>query len=799
MKKNILVLLNLCALLGVVAVASAPCRATDDVLSAKRRIEAFEPSQVALLPSPFWEAQQKNSEYLLSVDYERLLARIKANSGVPTDAKTYGGWENMSIAGHSLGHYLSAVSKNYAATGVVKFKEISDRIVKELDECQKNAPDASFAGDENFRKAMAEVSRGDIRSQGFDLNGMWVPWYVTHKIFAGLLDAYRYCDNAEALEVAKRLADWGIEITKDLDLDQFQKMLRCEYGGMNEAYYNLYAATGDEKYLRQGDRFYDFAVLKPLAEGRDELQGRHANTQIPKIIGLARRAELIDNDDNPAGATAKYFWDRVVHYHTYAIGGNSSGEHFGAPGVISSRLSDSTCETCNTYNMLKLTSKLYQQTGNVEYYDYFERALYNHILASINRDMSQPDELYTYYVPTTPGGFRTYSNRFDTWTCCHGTGMENHTQYGGEIFFRETLDDGSDVLYMNLAIPSSLLWEEKNVIVTLTPNGKFYVDAKEDLALTIKLRVPNNCVVKDLPTEGRYVLLGNHWAKGRTAINVKIVPEWKFEPTPDAPNIGAFFCGPVLYAGNIGPKSAKIANLDEEKSDDSVVIPVLVADDRNVDALVPQQDSEAPLNFFALPRSAKLDVGYPHPVSVVPFYDAKERYLVYFNRFTKDEWKTRQEEFEKARERQRRLQEKTLTFFQPGEMQAERDVNFQSENSSTGTHMGRKWRDARNGGWFEFDMKVAPNAKNALIITYWGDETGNRNFDILVDGQKIAERKLNQDKPGKFFDEIYPLSETTKDTIRVRFQGKPGAMAGGIFGARTVPADFADEAASNAN
>ena len=776
-----------------VGAAVLPCCAKDNVVTPNRKIEAFDLPQVRLLPSPFKNAQDKNAAYLLSVDADRLLARIRSNAGLEPRAKSYGGWESQSIAGHSLGHYLSAVSKTYASTGDVRFKERAEYIVAELAACQEASGDGLLAGDERCRAIFQEIKKGNIRSQGFDLNGLWVPWYVFHKIFAGLLDAYRYCDCDQALEVAKKFGDWAIDVTKDLSFEQMQKMLACEYGGTNDAFYSLYAATGDLKYLHAGDRFYDLAVIKPLSEGRDELNGRHANTQIPKIVGLARRYELAGNGDINAFPTADFFWNRVTKFHSYSIGGNSSGEHFGKPGILSTRLTNVTCETCNTYNMLKLTKELYMQSGDVAYADYFERALYNHILASLEPS-DDKNRLYTYFVPLLPGGFRTYSSAEDSWTCCHGTGMENHAQYNGEIFYRGKSSDEADILYVNLLVPSKLDWQEKGAVVSIDQNGVFTVETQNALKLTVKIRIPNNCVVKGINAnvEDGYYTVGTQWAKGQTSQKLPFFAEWKIEPTPDNPNVVAFFRGPVMYAGVVGPTDKPVVsqfNFGDGSKGAANVLPVIVSDSRTAETLISDAKTDALGSFFTTPSETTLSNAKPNDVTLTPFYAAKERYCAYFDFFSNEEWTAKEKEYLEEKAFRAKLAEATLSYFQPGEMQPERDANFNSEKSAFGEHMGRKWRDARDGGFFEFDVKVDPDKDCALVVTYWGDESGNREFDILVDGKKIAEQKLLHNKPGQFFNEIYPIpNPDKKQSVRVRFQGRPGAMAGGIFGARTIDA-----------
>ena len=761
---------------AAVLFAVASC---DAVLAAQQtipprfKVEAFDGSKVELLPSPFLDAQKKNSEYLLSVNPDRLLARIRKNAGLEPKAEKYGGWESQSIAGHSLGHYLSAVAKTYDATGDERFKERALYIVKELDECQRHSETGMFAGDERYAEKFEEIRRGDIKAQGFDLNGLWVPWYALHKIFAGLLDAYRYCDDELALTVAKRFGDWGIDVTKDLTLEQFQTMLRCEYGGTNDAYYTLYAFTGDEKYLRQGDRFYDFAVLKPLNEGRDELEGRHANTQIPKIIGLAHRHEVAD-DANDVGAfkLANFFWDRVVHHHSYAIGGHSSGEHFGRPDVLSARFTNSTCETCNTYNMLKLTKSLYEQTGDPSYLSFFERALYNHILASINADPNAPNSLYCYFIPLQQGGHKTWSDRENTWTCCHGTGMENHAQYNGEIYYRGKEGD-KDVLYVNLLIPSKLTWDEKGATITVSQDA-IKVETKNDAEFVVKVRRPNNTTGGG---DGEfYWTVGEKWRAGAAETPLPFVAQWKIEPTPDNPDVAAFFWGPYLYAGVVGKREDRVVTALEDGGAGLAVVPVVVAENRDPASLVSVADD----GTVALKTTSGA-------TPLVPFYAAKDRYCAYFNFFAPEKWTREKEEYARKRERQLKLEENTVDFFQPGEMQPERDHAFKGENSNFGTAFGKKWRDARNGGFMEFDMKVDPDKTTLLGILYWGGETGDRRFRVLVDGVKVGEEKLDKNRPDHFFYQIYSFDNPDKKaTIHVRLEPIDKATVGGFFGARTI-------------
>ncbi|HQT90519.1 MAG TPA: glycoside hydrolase family 127 protein, partial [Candidatus Kryptobacter bacterium] len=340
----------------------------------------FAPGDVRLLPGPFRHAMEMDSSYLLSLEPDRFLSWFRKDAGLKPKAPVYGGWESEGLAGHSLGHYLSACSRMYRDTGNREFLKRVSYIVDQLDECQKANGNGYVAAIPGGKELFAKVSRGEIESAGFNLNGGWSPWYTIHKLFAGLRDGYLYCGNEKAKRVMVRLADWVYETTKILDEAQWQKMLICEYGGMNELMADVYAITGNTRYLTLAEQFYDHRVLDPLAEGQDDLPGLHANTQFPKIIGAERIYEL--TGDAKYDSIARFFWKTVVYHHSYVTGGNSDGEYFGPPDTLNDYLNSNTSESCNTYNMLKLTRHLFCHYPLAQYPDYYERAVWNHILAS---------------------------------------------------------------------------------------------------------------------------------------------------------------------------------------------------------------------------------------------------------------------------------------------------------------------------------------------------------------------------------------------------------------------------------
>ncbi|HET6976446.1 MAG TPA: beta-L-arabinofuranosidase domain-containing protein [Pyrinomonadaceae bacterium] len=744
-----------------------------------REAEEFRLEDVRLLDGPFKHAMMKDAEYLLRLDPDRLLSGFRKEAGLKPKAETYGGWESMTIAGHSLGHYLSACALMFAATGDARFRERANYIVAELDECQRANGNGYVAAIPNGKKIFQEVSAGDIRVKPFDLNGGWVPWYTLHKLFAGLLDAHRYLQSTKALAIAVKLADFADATVAKLTEEQFQRMLGCEHGGMNEVLAELYARTGTEKYLQLSKRFHHKAVLEPLARQEDRLPGLHANTQIPKLIGLARRYELtLDANDKTA---AEFFWQRVVHHHSYVNGGNSDNERFGPPDKLSNRLSQNTSETCNTYNMLKLTRHLFEWQASADYADYYERALYNHILASQDPN----DGMVCYYVPMNVGSKKVYSKPFDDFWCCVGTGMENHAKYGEAIYFHN-----QDTVWVNLFIPSELNWRDKGFSLkqeTRYPESEktnFTITTKRPVNLALRLRYPGwasqgaGITINGRPQTvtakpGSFIEIKRTWKTG-DRIELTIPMTLRLETMPDNPHRVAILYGPTVLAGDLGAEG--------ETPKVSLDPALMTGDKQPSDWLKPV--AEQSLTF----RTAS--IGRPADVTLYPFYRMHhKRYAVYWDLLTEQQWIEREANYRTELERVRKLEALTIDFVQPGEAQMERDHNLQGDRMDAGENSGRQWRHARAEGWLSFDLKVSASTPVLLVCSYWGSETGPRAFDILVDGTKIATQSLQNDKPGEFFDATYAIPENItrgKNKITIRFQGQPGNMAGGFYGVRVI-------------
>ena len=448
---------------------------------------AFNLKDVKLLDgSPFKNAMDKDAAYLLLLKPDRLLHRFYKNAGLPIKDSVYGGWESEGLSGHTLGHYVSACAMMFISTGNPEFKKRVDYIVNELALCQQ-ARKTGYVGAIPLEDSIfGKLANGQIKSSGFDMNGGWSPWYTVHKVMAGLCDAYLYCDNQQALKVVTGMADWVYNTIDHLSDSLRLKMLNCEYGGMNDVLANIYSYTGNKKYLTLSYKFKDEFVMGKLAKQIDPMPGKHSNTNVPKAIGAANQYELTNNADEKT--IASFFWNTMVRHHSYVIGGNSNYEYCGLADKLNDRLSDNTCETCNTYNMLKLTRHLFAWQPSAIYMDYYERALYNHILASQNPETG----MMCYFVPLRQGTHKIFSDSFNTFTCCVGSGMENHSKYSEEIYSQGA--DGS--LFVNLFIPSELNWKEKNVIIQQenfvpdTKQVKLKILCKKPASFVFRIRKP---------------------------------------------------------------------------------------------------------------------------------------------------------------------------------------------------------------------------------------------------------------------------------------------------------------------
>ncbi len=740
---------------------------------------------VRLTPSPWRRALESNRAYLQRLDPDRFLHNFRQQAGLAPKADPYGGWEGETIAGHSLGHYLSACSLMHAQTGDADCRGRSAYIVSELAACQRAGGDGYVAGFtrknevngalEPGRRVTEELARGEIRSARFYLNGCWAPFYNWHKLFAGLLDADRHCGEAGALDVAARLAGFIEQALAPLDAGRMQTVLGTEFGGMSEVLAELSVRSRDPRWLRLAERFHDHVVLDPLIAGRDELAYLHANTQIPKLIGLARHAALTGNAAELEGA--RFFWRAVTQGRSYVIGGNSDRECFQEPGSISRYITEQTCESCNTYNMLKLTRSLYAAGPRAGYFDYYERAHLNHVLAQHRPD----DGMFAYMVPLMSGAAREWSRPFDSFWCCVGTGMESHAKHGDSIFWQ---DPGT--LYVNLYIPAVLEWEERDARVVLETGYPF----EDRVVLRIErngtrkpfdlaLRLPAWCESPAARLNGRavpaargadgYFRIRRRWRRG-DIVELALPMSLRYEATPDDPATIALLRGPLVLAADLGPADSAFGGFE----------PALVGND----VLATITATDARRAAFASRGS-----GRPADLSFAPFFGQYDRRTaVYFRRYSPAEWEQALARREVERERVAALDARSLDVIRLGVEEDERRHGLTSEISYAVSYRFRPGRDARSGGFIEFDAAVQAGPL-ALRATYWGGER-DRLFHIEVDGTRIATQRLQAELPGEFLDRDYALPAalvTGKSSVRVRIQPVSGHTAGPLFGCRILP------------
>ena len=456
-------------------------------LSAMAQMQPFTLQEVKVTGGAFKNAQDVDLRYILALDPDKLLAPYLIDAGLPLKAPRYGNWESSGLDGHIGGHYLSALAMMYASTGEPELKKRLDYMVAELARCQAKNGNGYVGGIPEGKVFWERIHKGDIDGSSFGLNNTWVPLYNIHKLFAGLRDAYEYAGNQQAKQVLIGLGDWFVELIKPLSDEQIQQVLRTEHGGINETFADLYILTNDKKYLETAQRISHRALLIPLLEKQDKLTGLHANTQIPKVIGFEKIASLTGKSDWSDAAV--YFWQNVSQTRSVAFGGNSVREHFNPTTDFSQLLrSNQGPETCNSFNMLRLSKALFLDKNDVSYLDFYERTLYNHILSSQHPEKGG----FVYFTPIRPNHYRVYSQPETSMWCCVGSGIENHTKYG-ELIYSHSDND----LFVNLFIPSSLDWKAKGVKLTQATRfpyenqSELLVNLKKPQEFSVNIRYPN--------------------------------------------------------------------------------------------------------------------------------------------------------------------------------------------------------------------------------------------------------------------------------------------------------------------
>jgi DUF1680 family protein len=748
----------------------------------------FPLTDVRLLDGPFLDAMRRDQAYLLQLDIDRLLHTFRVNAGLPTSAAPLGGWEapDVELRGHTIGHFLTANALMYAATGDARFQSRADQAVKELATVQQ-------ALARKFNPGYLSAFPEELFDRVERRQRVWAPYYTLHKIMAGLLDVRQLCGNAQALDVLLRMADWVKLRTGRLTEAQQQAMLETEFGGMNDVLANLYAVTGDPEHLRLARVFDHRAVFDPLARGEDKLDGLHANTQIPKAIGAARTYEL--TGETRYRDIASFFWERVARHRSYVNGGHSDGEAFFPVDDFRRHLGSSSSETCNTYNMLKLTRHLFEWAPAAGLMDFYERGLVNHILAS--QDPATGGVLY--YCPFKPGAFKTYSKPDASFWCCVGTGLENHAKYADTVYFH---DDAS--LLVNLFLSSELSWKARGVRVrqqTRFPEEdttRLTVATPSPVRFALKVRHPawardgitvdvNGTRAAASSEPSSYVAVEREWRDG-DVVTVRMPMSLRFEALPGDLRTVALLYGPVVLAADLGREGLSDAvrygpSAPPVRRVPPIDVPALVVTDPTRALAAVKPVAGTPLTF----RTEGL--AHPHDVTLVPFFRASDqRYTVYFRLATPAEWDKDKSEAASVERRRHEIAARAFDRVDADDDRSESEHGYRGESTGHWDHEGRKIREIRDG-WFSYEMKVLPDKPMTVAFTYLGTEGRTRTFDILVDGVKVA-TKTAEYHPTELLDAEYPIPpELTrgKQKVTVRFQA-PGSASAAIFEVRTAPA-----------
>lgn len=761
--------------------------------------ERFPLADVRLTAGPFLKAQQTNRAYLMSLDPDRLLAPFRREAGLPLRQPSYGNWESSGLDGHMGGHYLSAMALMYASTGDAEVKKRLDYAIAELKACQQANGNGYLGGIPGGASAWQDIAKGKLQADNFSVNGKWVPWYNLHKVYAGLRDAHTYGGSGEARAMLIALSEWALQLTAQLTPAQVQDMLRSEHGGMNEVFADVYQMTGEKKYLELARRFSHNAILDPLAAGQDKLTGLHANTQIPKVIGFERIGAI--TGERKWFDAAEYFWTTVRERRTVAIGGNSVKEHFHDDKTFAPMINEvEGPETCNTYNMLRLSEMLFNRDQQVRYTDYMERALYNHILSSQRPD----DGGFVYFTPMRPNHYRVYSQVDKAMWCCVGSGIESQSKYGEFIYAHD-----GEALFVNLFIPSTLHWREKNVRLTQSTSfpdrDSTRLTIESDAAFTLKLRYPgwvargrmqvrvNGKPVSLTGTPGTYVSLQRQWRKG-DRVDIRVPMTTTLEQMPDKSDYYAVLHGPIVLAAktrlfaneklNVLADDSRMGHIAQGPVCPLEAAPVFVSDTRNFAGKIKPVAGQ-PLTFTARGLIKGKDAD---SLRLIPFFRLHDsRYMLYWPYSTPGALAQNRQGIAEGQAARRAVEAQTIDQVAPGEQQPESDHAYQAEGGDAGLAPAGRWRHATK--WFSYTLNDPRLEAKALRLTFSPTDAG-RQFDVSINGVAIAQLTLEAQGGAELYSRDFAiapqLAGASNGKLVLRFVARAGSIAGGLYGVRLL-------------
>lgn len=792
MKKQLMIaLLSIAPALGVVA-------------QDKLYKDEFPLGDITLLDGPLKHARDLNVQVLLKYDCDRMLAPYRKEAGLQPRKPSYPNWDGLD--GHVGGHYLSALAIN-AATGNEECRKRMEYMISELQlvlDANNQRPEAwchnYIGGVPNSAKMWTAFSKGDFGSYF----GTWAPFYNIHKMYAGLRDAWLYCGNEQAKNLFLKFCDWAVDITRDLNDEQMEKMLGNEHGGMNEVLADAYAITGEQKYLDCARRFSHRMLLVPLENGKDCLDNMHANTQIPKVIGYQRIAELAH--DVQYHNASEYFWEIVTRQRSLALGGNSRREHFPTKENCIDYINDiDGPESCNTYNMLKLTEDLNRVKPNGMYGDFYETAMFNHILSAQHPQHGG----YVYFTSARPRHYRNYSAPNKAMWCCVGTGMENHGKYGQFVW---THDKGvkaeDDALYVNLFVASELNWKDRKMVIrqqTAFPYAESSVVevAKGKGTFILKVRKPSWCenfTVKgvgfdaDSYEENGFVCMKRKWKKG-DQVKISMPMHAYIKPMINVPQYVAIMYGPILLGMKTGTEDMRGLIADDSCFGQYAGGKKLALDEAPI--LLPKHLDDIAKNLKPVPAKPlhfKLATHMENTIDgeLQPFFEIHDsRYMMYWLALGENDYKAYMQKLADEEKARQALEARTVDKVNPGEQQPETDHRMETDDSNKGNTEGIFFRDAKDGHYFSYLMQTKGETNLSLQLKFWGqDEWRTSEFDIYVNDKLLCSvNNSHRWRTTQFKTVDYAIpSEFVKGKkeIRVKFVAHKGKQVGQIYGVRLV-------------
>ena len=792
MKKQLMIaLLSIAPALGVVA-------------QDKLYKDEFPLGDITLLDGPLKHARDLNVQVLLKYDCDRMLAPYRKEAGLQPRKPSYPNWDGLD--GHVGGHYLSALAIN-AATGNEECRKRMEYMISELQlvlDANNQRPEAwchnYIGGVPNSAKMWTAFSKGDFGPYF----GTWAPFYNIHKMYAGLRDAWLYCGNEQAKNLFLKFCDWAVDITRDLNDEQMEKMLGNEHGGMNEVLADAYAITGEQKYLDCARRFSHRMLLVPLENGKDCLDNMHANTQIPKVIGYQRIAELAH--DVQYHNASEYFWEIVTRQRSLALGGNSRREHFPTKENCIDYINDiDGPESCNTYNMLKLTEDLNRVKPNGMYGDFYETAMFNHILSAQHPQHGG----YVYFTPARPRHYRNYSAPNEAMWCCVGTGMEDHGKYGQFVW---THDKGvkaeDDALYVNLFVASELNWKDRKMVIrqqTAFPYAETSVVevAKGKGTFILKVRKPSWCenfTVKgvgfdaDSYEENGFVCMKRKWKKG-DQVKISMPMHAYIKPMINVPQYVAIMYGPILLGMKTGTEDMRGLIADDSRFGQYAGGKKLALDEAPI--LLPKHLDDIAKDLKPVPGKPlhfKLATRMENAIDgeLQPFFEIHDsRYMMYWLALGENDYKAYMQKLADEEKARQALEARTVDKVNPGEQQPETDHNMEADVTERGNTEGVFFRDARDGHFFSYLMQTKGETNLSLQLKFWGqDEWRTSEFDIYVNDKLLCSvNNSHRWRTTQFKTVDYAIpSEFVKGKkeIRVKFVAHKGKQVGQIYGVRLV-------------